>query len=202
MGGLDLFGEDDSGTVFRDTIMLALAGFVSIVILLLPFINPEAKQAVGETKAPGNVIVEIQWPDGLDADVDLWVQAPGDVPVGYSNKGGKIFNLLRDDLGKAADVTDLNYEMSYSRGVPTGEYVVNVHMYRGVSISYPVPVQVVVSVKQSPNAETKQLLTTTVDLQRENQEVTAFRFRLSDRGELVPGSVNSLFRELRTARSG
>ncbi len=60
MGGLDLFGEDDSGTVFRDVIMLALAGFVAIVLLLLPFINPEAKQAAGEAKAPGNVIVEIQ----------------------------------------------------------------------------------------------------------------------------------------------
>ena len=29
----------------------------------------------------------------LDADVDLWVQAPNDTPVGYSNKGGDFFNL-------------------------------------------------------------------------------------------------------------
>ena len=202
MGGLDLFGEDDSGTVFRDVIMLALAGFVAIVLLLLPFINPEAKQAAGEAKAPGNVIVEIQWPDGLDADVDLWVQAPNDVPVGYSNKGGKIFNLLRDDLGKASDITDLNYEMSYSRGILPGEYTVNVHMYRGVGVTYPIPVRVVVSVKRSPNDETKQILTTQVKLRRENQELTAFRFRLDDDGQLVPGSVHSLFRELRTARAG
>ena len=41
----DLFGSGDnnSGTVFRDTIMLALAGFVSLVVLLLPFINPPAE---------------------------------------------------------------------------------------------------------------------------------------------------------------
>ena len=52
----------------------------------------------------------------MDADVDLWVQAPGDISVGYSNKGSAVFNLLRDDLGKRVDVTGLNYETSYSRG--------------------------------------------------------------------------------------
>ena len=112
MNGLDQFGEEDTGTVFRDTIMLALAGFVSVVVLLLPHINPKAKEADPGVTAPGNVIIEAQWADGLDADVDLWVRAPGDRPVGYSNKAGKIFNLLRDDLGKPLDITNLNYEVA------------------------------------------------------------------------------------------
>jgi len=202
MGGLDLFGEDDSGTVFRDVIMLALAGFVAIVILLLPFINPQAKQTDEGGKAPGNVVIEVQWADGLDADVDLWVQAPGDVPVGYSNKGGAIFNLLRDDLGKISDVTDLNYEVSFSRGVPAGEYTINLHMYRGLGVSYPIPVKVVASVKKTPAAPTKQILVSTVELRREGQEMTVFRFRLDERGDLVPGSVHSLYRELRAAKKG
>jgi hypothetical protein len=30
------------------------------------------------------------------------------VPIGYSNKSGGVFNLLRDDLGKAKDMTDGN----------------------------------------------------------------------------------------------
>jgi hypothetical protein len=97
--------------------------------------------------APGNVTVETQWPDKLDADVDLWVEAPGDVPVGYSNKGGRVFDLLRDDLGMAQDMTDSNHEVAYSRGAPAGEYTVNVHIYRGVNATYPVPVKVTVSVK-------------------------------------------------------
>jgi hypothetical protein len=58
--------------------------------------------------------------DKLDADVDLWVEAPGDRPVGYSNKSGQIFSLLRDDLGKSQDITDFNYEIAYSRGMPAG----------------------------------------------------------------------------------
>ena len=75
-------------------------------------------------------MIEARWPDGVDADVDLWVQAPGDVPVGYSNKGGAIFNLLRDDLGQRADATGMNYEVSYARGMPAGEYTANLHLYR------------------------------------------------------------------------
>lgn len=202
MGGLDLFGEDDTSTVFRDVIMLALAGFVAIVILVLPFINPKAKQAEDGDKAPGNVVVEIQWEDGLDADVDLWVLAPGDKPVGYSNKGGDFFNLLRDDLGKVSDVTNLNYEIAYSRGIPAGEYTVNLHMYRGGSASFPVAVKVVASVKSSPEESTRQLLTTTVLLHKENEELTAFRFRLDEHGKLVQGSVHSLQKPLRSAGAG
>ena len=78
MHGLEQLEQDDGDTVFRDVIMLALAGFVAIVILLLPHLNPPGKAAQENTSPPGNVIVEVRWPDDLDSDVDLWVQAPGD----------------------------------------------------------------------------------------------------------------------------
>ena len=119
MRELDLFDEDSSSTLFRDVIMLALAGFVTLVLLIIPHINPKAV-AEEAAKSPGNLTVELRWPDDINADVDLWVEAPGDVPVGYSNKGGRVFNLLRDDLGDTADLTGLNYEFRYSRGVPEG----------------------------------------------------------------------------------
>jgi len=199
MNGLDQFGEEDTGTVFRDTIMLALAGFVSVVVLLLPHINPKANEAVAGDKAPGNVIVEVQWADGLDADVDLWVRAPGDRPVGYSNKAGEIFNLLRDDLGKPLDVTNLNYEVAYSRGTPAGDYVVNLHLYRALATTLPVNVQVVTSLRATAQGDSQPLVTTTVPLFKVGQELTAIRFRLDDKGRLVPGSVNSLYKPLRSA---
>ena len=93
-------------------------------------------------------MVEANWPPDLDSDVDLWVQAPGDVPVGYSNKGGAVFNLLRDDLGQQLDLSGLNYESSYSRGIVPGEYTVNVHLYRNRAAVAAVPVTVVVSTKR------------------------------------------------------
>jgi hypothetical protein len=201
MRTLEQLDEDDGGTVFRDVIMLALAGFVAMVILLLPHLNPPGEALDETTQPPGNVIVEVRWPDEIDADVDLWVEAPGDVPVGYSNKGGAIFNLLRDDLGKRADATGLNYEVSYSRGIPAGEYTVNVHLYRNASNVFPIPVTVVASVKRSLKESARQLLASKVELVREGEEVTVYRFRLSEDGSLEPGSVHSLQRNLRAWRS-
>jgi hypothetical protein len=202
MQGLDQFDDEDvNGTVFRDVITLALCGFVAVVILLLPHLNPKQEaQAAVASAVPGNVMVEARWADELDTDVDLWVQAPGDVPVGYSNKSGVIFNLLRDDLGRNADPTQLNYEVSYSRGVPPGEYAVNLHMYRNKSKVSPVKVTIVTSVKKPNSESAKQILTSSVDLMVENQEATVYRFKLTEAGELVPGSVNSLPKPLRKWR--
>lgn len=194
--------EDESATstVFRDVLMLALLGFAAVVVLLLGHVNPPAKAEAEHVSPPGNVIVEIRWPDGLNADVDLWVQAPGDVPVGYSNKGGKIFNLLRDDLGRREDLTDLNYEVAYSRGIPPGEYTVNVHLYRNTAKIYPVTVEVAASVRPSPEADTRQIASTRIELERLDQEVTAFRFKLNEASRLVLGSVHDLQKPLRAAR--
>jgi hypothetical protein len=201
MHALEQLDEDDGGMVFRDVIMLALAGFVAMVILLLPHLNPPGEASEETTQPPGNVIVEVRWPDELDSDVDLWVEAPGDIPVGYSNKGGAIFNLLRDDLGKRADATGMNYEVSYSRGIPAGEYTVNVHLYRNAANVFPIPVTVVTSVKKSPKESARQLLATKIELIREGEELTVYRFRLSEDGGLVPGSVHSLQRNLRAWRA-
>ena len=200
MRGIDDLEEDGSETVFRDVIFLALAGFVAVVLMLLPHLNPPAK-AKSEVASPGNVIVEIRWPDQLNVDVDLWVQAPGDVAVGYSNKGGKVFNLLRDDLGFQADATKLNYEVSYSRGVPSGEYTVNVHLYRDLSHELPMPVDIMVSVKPDVHTSAKQILSTQVVFKTEGEELTAFRFELDKKGELRPDSVHDLPKPLRGKRA-
>jgi hypothetical protein len=193
----DRMDGDDTGTVFRDTIMLALAGFVALVILMLPYLNPRQTKSAENVEPPGNVIIEARWPDDLDSDVDLWVQAPGDIPVGYSNKGGAIFNLLRDDLGRRADATEMNYEVTYSRGIPPGEYTVNLHLYRNTAQVVPIPVTIVASVKKTMQESARQLLATRIDLNREGQELTVFRFEIDDGGDLVPGSVTSLQRPIR-----
>jgi len=192
--------DEETLTVWLDTALLMLGGFILMTVLMLSLVNPPAKSAetVGE-QAPGNVIIEAQWADSLDADVDLWVKAPDDKPVGYSNKSGAVFNLLRDDLGQAQDITDNNYEVAYSRGLPAGEYIANVHMYRGVGVTYPVAVKVIARVKPTAAESAQELVTATVQLRHENDQVTAFRFQLDGHGRLVAGSANSVYRELRTA---
>lgn len=190
------FDDVPAATVFRDILMLALIGFVLIVIMLLPHLS-KTEQDTEEHKAPGNVVIEIHWPNDLPVDVDLWVQAPDDIPVGFWNQGSRVFNLLRDDLGLEGDASGLNYEVCYSRGIPTGEYTVNVHMYGPLPAGITVPVNVVVSVRQKYD-ELRQILQTNVKLKRRNQEETAFRFRLAGNGELVPESVTTLKRRLIT----
>jgi hypothetical protein len=198
MRDLDPFeGDQGHETVFRDVIFLALAGFVAVVLLLLPHVHPP-KEAEAAIRSPGNVIVEIRWPDDIDADIDLWVQAPGDTPVGYSNKGGAIFNLLRDDLGQRGDTTELNYEISYSRGVPAGEYTVNVHLYRNSGGYVSIPVTISVSVKANTNESARRLLATELVLENEGEERTAFRFSLDDKGRLMRESVHDLPKPLRS----
>lgn len=191
--------DDHEETVFRDVLMLALAGFMAIVILLLPHLNPPGEARTQDSVPPGNVIVEARWPDGWRTDVDLWVQGPGDVPVGYSNKGGALFNLLRDDLGARGDATPLNYEVSYSRGIEAGEYAVNLHLYRHEEATRdPVPTTVTVSVKADDKRSARQLLVADVALQHQGQELTVFRFALDDGGALVAGSVHNLPKALRS----
>ena len=92
--------DEETLTVWLDTALLMLGGFILMTVLMLSVVNPPANSAetVGE-KSPGNVIVEAQWADTLDADVDLWVLAPGDRPhapdqAGVVNKSSEIRALL------------------------------------------------------------------------------------------------------------
>jgi len=192
----DLLGEEASGVVFRDTVMLALLGFVAMVVLLLPHLQPKVEAKEGTAPAGGNVIVEIHWPDGINTDVDLWVQAPNDIPVGFANPDGRVFNLLRDDLGTMGDTTPYNYELSYSRGRPAGEYTINLHLYRNLGGVLPIPITVAVSARRDEDESARQILATDIVLDRRNQEITALRFTLDGAGGVVPGSINAIYRSL------
>lgn len=192
-----MFARQASSTVFRDFTLLMVLGFVAMVVWLLPHVNPPASQS--DAVPPGNVVVAITWPEG-DTDVDLWVTGPGELnPVGYSNKGGVLFNLLRDDLGSMPDATPLNYENAYSRGLLEGEYIVNVHCYRCPVV--PQRIDVEVSANDGGSDKGSRIIaTTTLELTANGQEKTALRFELDVAGKLVPDSLNSIFRPLRNAK--
>jgi hypothetical protein len=192
-------GGDAAEGVFRDMILLTLGALFVIAALMFPHLNADAKKAeAAGFAAAGNVLVELNWPDTLDADVDLWVQAPGDLPVGYSNKGAAVFNLLRDDLGHQVDLSGRNYEVSYARGIVPGEYTVNAHLYRNRSREPRVPLTAVVSVRDGPEGTAHQVLASQADLRRDGQEITVFRFRLDEHGSVQAGIVHSAFKPLRS----
>ena len=71
------------------------------------------------------------------------------------------------------------------------------HQYGPLPIGTIVTATVVVSVRTQLEAA-RQILTTNIELVRQGQEVTAFRFRLDQEGNLVPDSVNKLSRRMVT----
>lgn len=183
--------------VFRDVLLGVIGILILAFYVVLLQVNPEQKRAEGVTP-PGNVTVMITWPTG-DTDIDLWVHGPGEpTAVGYSNKGGLLWNLLRDDLGSMPDATPLNYENAYTRGSPAGEYIVNLHCFRCTVLPQKVNVEVGSSKALTGGKGTMVLATASVELKSLGQERTAIRFRLDAKGDLVPGSINSVFKALRS----
>src|SRR5215469_18419115 len=147
---------------FRDMLFLLVFAYLVISAVALAYVSKNKDESKGAA-APGNVIVELNWPPSYDDDVDLWVQGPGDVPVGYSNKSGVIFNLLRDDLGHSGDPVSMNYEIAYGRGIWPGEYTVNAHLYRSVDHRFPIPVHATVSVHDA-QGHVRRILESTAEL--------------------------------------
>src|SRR3979411_2271331 len=65
---------------FRDMLFLLVFAYLVIGAVALAHVaKNDQEQSKGQTP-PGNVIVEMLWDQAIDADADLWVQAPGDVP--------------------------------------------------------------------------------------------------------------------------
>lgn len=213
-----MFDDDTEsivGTVMGDLSQHGLLMFLMMFILVLPFINDPRKNAQSDNIDPpdqGILRVEMFWEDERRTDVDLWVAGPIGSPVGYSNLGGPLFNLLRDDLGKCNaedlkkalcstfDVSDRNMEIAYTRGLWDGEYQVNVHLFNIRNERTPVPVRVVVSMRENASAPSRELFYSNVTLKFPAQELTVFRFMVKD-NVVVMDSLNSLHRPIRPHNS-
>ena len=187
--------EIQSDTVFRDVTLLALSGFVAIVLLLLPWLNLKTRDELVQEPV-GSVIFELFWDPNLDADIDLWVKGPNDGAVGYSKPSGLVFNLLRDDRGLVGDHTPLNYEISFTRGIIPGEYQANVHLFKHDKARSKIEALVTASLVTPDRNYRKQILEKRVYLKKENSEKTVLRFKLDNNFKVVNGSVNSLRKNL------
>ena len=191
----ELLNNDQADTIFRDITLLALSGFISIVILLLPWLNFQIKDI--EIKEPvGSVIFELFWSEKIDADLDLWVRGPHDTAVGYAQPSGQVFNLLRDDRGLTADHTPLNYEISFTRGILTGEYQANVHLFKHDKSKTPIEATIIASLVTPDRGYRKEILGRKVVLNVEGKEKTVLRFKLDNNFKIVEGSVNNLRKSL------
>jgi hypothetical protein len=144
----------------------------------------------------GNLTIEMQWPVGSSSDLDLWVQPPGDRPIGYSRKTGKSCDLVRDDLGAGHDEASRAMEVVVCRQAAAGEYIVNVHAYRFQETNA-IPVQLMVRGMHPGTNSIETMLTRSIAVDHMGQEITAVRFTLGPDGQIDDGSINNLQKSLR-----
>lgn len=169
---------------------------VAILITQIQQMKTDAKTE--DDKSAGNISVYVFWKDGIDADVDTHLLAPNREHIYYANLSGHTWNLLRDDLGSKGDDETRNFENAYSRGVPPGDYVVNVHAYRAATALYPIDVEVEVRIAADPLKGKGGVVVHKhkVTLLKTGEELTALRFSIDGSKRVAPGSVNHIFKPI------
>ena len=188
--------DDDSdemlGVGWRDILTNLVGMMVGVVVLLAALMSVEKSKEDDASEPPGNLVASIVWPEG-PTDIDMWIYGPGEKrPIGYSNKSGANWSLLRDDLGTAMDSMPANFETSYSRAIEPGHYVFNVVCYTCKRV----PVKVVFELRIVSGGNQHALITTTVTLTQDRQEITIVQFDLAKDGTIVRGSMSSVFKPL------
>lgn len=185
-----------------DMMTLLFLSMAAILYILLAYINIPKKQTMDTPKLEGGMMVQLFWPDGLDTDVDLWVRSESDgIAVGYSNKGGPLFNLLRDDLGGFGDISGKNEEFTVSRGLPDGEYIVNAHLFNLKDGNLPIPLRVIVSARSNETSSFTQLFAVSGELRFPGEEKTMARFKMRD-GKYVEESFSTTSVSIRAFTGG
>jgi hypothetical protein len=180
------------GLAFIDFLANLLLVFTVLFIISFVLIRPQA--APPALRTPGVYAVEITWPGRIDDDVDLYVRDPQKHVVYFANPTAGLLHLEHDDLGYPSASTSAgrlvkprtNVERVVLRGVETGEFVANVHLYRGGGSG---PVRVHAALWKLIGAD-KPITSVSVVLRREGDERTAFRFTVTPGGEIA--NVNRL----------
>lgn len=177
--------ENDSSILHRDFSLGLAAVFIVMFIIILPFIQPVGKDNEEEMKSVGNLIFEMIWPNNNPVDVDLWILTPDREQIGYSNQSGKYVNLLRDDVGSTDDVSGMNYENGFSRGIIPGRYIVNAHIYSySAPAKLPIKVRVVLSIKADEKSKINQFYAVELTFEKLHEEQTALQFTVNESGKI------------------
>jgi hypothetical protein len=182
----------------KDMLFLLMMSFFFMFVVILPFLAEDDNK---KDERKGNVMVDLFWDDKSTSDVDLWVRGPDMIPIGYSNKTGPYFTLMRDDLGRRADISGVNQETTISYGYAPGAYAVNVHLYRNHDHVLPITGRIIVYIKENPAASAKQILFANFTLTRAGQELTVFQFEMNEDRRLVHGSVTTAPVKLRSSHT-
>lgn len=191
-----------SNLAFLDLLFNTLLCFVALFVLSFVLITPEKQKNNIEAKA--EFIITVTWDSEIDNDVDTYVEDPEGHLVAFMRREDGLMHLDRDDLGQTNDTVETklgrieykeNREIVTLRGVSSGEYVVNVHMYL---VRDKAPQTSVTIRLEKLNPYSVEMIKN-VTLIEQGDEKTAFRFTLSKEGEVldineIPKNLTKNFR--------
>jgi len=192
---------------FTDMAMCLLLLFICLFALTFVFMSKKVEKNK-KVDAKAEFILTMEWPDGSDDDVDIYLQDPvGNLSFFRAREVG-LMHLDRDDLGSKNDRIQLadgstyevkeNRETLTIRGIIPGEYVLNAHMYLKKDKENEKTIVTVKMVKVNPTV--KIVMIKEVELSKSGDEATAFRFVLDKQGEVT--DINFLPKELAVKEHG
>jgi len=162
-----------SDLMFNLVIIFCLLFFLSFLQIN---INKQKKQGV---RPPAEILVMVEWPDGMASDVDSWMLMPNNDIVWFRDQDKNICVLDRDDLGNGNNAIRLpdgtiirdetNKEVITIRTKAAGKYIVNVHLYNRKNNEKRIPVTITV---MQVNPMVTDLYKATVFLTKQWQEIS------------------------------
>ncbi len=184
--------KDNKG--MYDVCLNLLLGFIVLFFISLMMIQVKDRDADIKTKA--EFVIILTWDEKSDHDIDLWLQNPNDQIIFYKWKEVDIMHLDRDDRGWLTDTVDthkmgkrkvvhINQEMMTIRGFISGEWVLNLHLYRtGQSPGERLPVTANVQITKL-NPVARIILNKKIKMTKYWEEVTVARFTMAGNGEIL-----------------
>ena len=191
----------DFRTAYIDLLINLLTGTVVLFILTTLLIAPITKNTEG-IKKNADYVITLEWPEGIDCDVDLWVRDPQNNIVSYRFMESGLMYFERDDMGKRRSVYEIdgkevvidpdNKEFITLRGTFPGEYIVNLHVYSCINPSTsfamkenePTEIPVIVEVVRiNPNF----IVVKHIEMKMDKvwQEKTAIRFVMDNKKNII-----------------
>jgi len=192
--------DDDDGQFipFLDMYQNLLMAVYALFVLAFFMMNPK-KVTEKNVEVKAEYLITVTWDKESDDDVDTYLQGPDGKILFFQAQEIGIMHLDRDDLGKLNDryraqngetaYLEDNREIVTLRGIVSGEYILNVHMYQKKSDG---PCKIVVTVdKINPYSTIK---SKTIIMTESGDEHTICRFKIDAEGTVL--EVNELEKSL------
>ena len=192
-----------STTGLNDLLFNLLVGFVFLFVVAFLLINPPTKKEEAPKKAEYLIIIE--WDEGINDNVDLWVRDPNGITVSLTHKTGGLLNLEKDDLGLSNDrwrkpdgtivTIPINREVITMRGIVPGRYQVAAHIYSRKIKLYTLPDGTTTGARDSTPATIiatlvrinpyGEVYTTIRNYDTKGQVFSLFNFVLDEEGDVI-----------------